>query len=143
MKAQVHENQIEASEADYLYKRVSQLPGAGYGLFTAVEIYKEEIIAIFNGEIISPSEANNRAKASQDQYFIMLLNGQTMDSKNVDCFAKYANDALGSPTLNFKNNAKITLDENDKVCIQATKRIIAGDEIFVSYGKRYWRKHSL
>jgi len=35
---------IDADEADYLYVSLSQLPNAGNGLFTAIDIYKDEVI---------------------------------------------------------------------------------------------------
>lgn len=136
-----NDNQIEAKETDYLYKVSSRLPNAGQGLFTAIDIYKDETIAIFKGELLKTKESIKRSKTNEDQYFITLLTGQILDSKNIECFAKYANDAKGSPDLNIKNNAKITLDENDNICLQATKKILAGDEVLVSYGKRYWEKH--
>jgi SET domain-containing protein len=59
----------------------------------------------------------------------------------VMCFAKYANDAKGLTSSNFKNNSEIALDENNKVCIKANRYINAGEEIFCRYGKRYWLKH--
>ena len=40
-------NNINAPESDYLYVQTSQLPNAGKGLFTAITIYKEEIISYF------------------------------------------------------------------------------------------------
>jgi len=135
------DNKIAAQEEAYLYTQASQIPDAGLGLFTAIPIYKGETIALFKGDILDAAEAKKRAADRQDQYFIMLLDGKIMDSKNTACFAKYANDAKGSPDLNFKNNAKITLNDNDQVCIQATKKIKAENEIFVAYGKRYWKKH--
>nr|WP_272023308.1 SET domain-containing protein-lysine N-methyltransferase [Olleya namhaensis] len=64
-----------------------------------------------------------------------------MDSMHTDCFAKYANDTKGSSNSVFKNNAKITLDDDGNVCIIATKHIKSGSEIFCGYGKRYWKKH--
>ncbi len=134
-------NTIEAPEADYLYVKLSQLEGAGNGLFTAIDIYKNEIISIFKGEIIDVNEAEQRAKQNNDRYFINLLDGSIMDSMHTDCFAKYANDTKGSTNSRFKNNAEITLDEEDNVCIKAIKKIKAGEEVFCSYGKRYWKKH--
>jgi hypothetical protein len=62
-----------------------------------------------------------------------------MDSKTVKCFAKYANDASGLIQSSFKNNSRITLDENGWVCIVANKRIAAGAEIFCGYGYGYWK----
>lgn len=133
-------NQIEAEESDYLYVQESQLLNSGKGLFTAIEIYKEEIISVFKGEILSDEEAEIRATSREDGYFMNLLNGSILDCKNTDCFAKYANDATGFSTSDFKNNAKITLDESGNVCLVALKKIQSGDEIFCDYGKRYWKK---
>lgn len=137
----MEENQIEAAESDYLYMAPSQIPHSGNGLYTAIDIYKDEVIALFKGEILSNEEAKKRVKANKDQYFINLLNGTIMDSINTACFAKYANDASGLSASNFKNNADIGLDENELVCIIAKRKIKAGEEIFCSYGKKYWKKH--
>ena len=134
------DNQIDAKESDYLYVKESQLPNSGNGLFTAIELYKEEIIAIFKGEILSDNEAEIRVQLGNDNYFMNLLNGKILDCKNTNCFAKYANDATGSATSDYKNNAKITLDEMGNVCLIALKKIKTGEEIFCDYGKPYWKK---
>ena len=136
-------NTIDAQESDYLYIQTSQLPNSGKGLFTAIEIYKEEIISIFKGEILSDVEAELRAKNNSNQYFMNLHNGSILDCRNTDCFAKYANDASGFSKSDFKNNAKITLDENNNVCLMAIRKIKSGEEIFCDYGKKYWKKHGL
>lgn len=133
-------NSIETPEEDYLYIDISQLPNSGQGLYTAIPIYKDEIISYFKGEILSAAEAKSRADRKIDQYFINLLDGTIMDSKNTHCFAKYANDAQGFSKSDFKNNAKIGLDDNDWVCLIATKNIKAGEEIFCGYGKKYWER---
>lgn len=135
-------DQIELPEEDYLYTATSQLPNSGNGLYTTIDIYKDEVISYFKGEILSNEEAKSRANKKEDQYFINLLDGTIMDSKNIDCFAKYANDAQGFSRSNYKNNAKIALDDNDLVCLIAIKNIKAGEEIFCSYGNKYWKKHS-
>ena len=129
---------IDAEEADYLYIETSQIPNAGKGLFSAIDIYKDEIIAVYLGDKITAKEAVNRIANKQDQYFINLLDGTILDSNPVFCFAKYANDTYGT---SLKNNAKISLNEKEEVCLIATKRILSGDEIFCSYGKKYWKKH--
>jgi uncharacterized protein len=134
-------NKINAPESDYLYISLSQLPDSGNGLYTAINLYKDEIIAVFKGEILTRVQAKKRADKGNDKYFISLLNGTIMDSMNVMCFAKYANDANGYANSCFKNNAKIGLDENDKICLIATRNFKAGEELFCSYGKRYWKKH--
>jgi uncharacterized protein len=135
------DNIIESPEYDYLYTKISQIPDSGNGLFTAIPIYKDEIIAIFKGEILTSKVAEIRAKQGNDKYFISLLNGTIMDSMLVECFAKYANDASGFSKSEFKNNAKIALDDCENVCLIATKKIKIGEEIFCDYGKKYWKKH--
>ena len=134
-------NTIEAPESDYLFIQPSQIKNAGKGLFTAIDIYEDEIISLFKGEIIENKEAAIRAQQNKDRYFINLLDGNIMDSMYTDCYAKYANDAEGLSQSNFKNNAAITLDDDNNVCIKALKDIEYGEEVFCSYGKPYWKKH--
>ena len=136
-------NTIEALEVDYLYVAASQLPNSGKGLYTAINIYKDEVISLFKGEILSVKQSELRAKKGNDQYFINMIDGSIMDSMKVKCFAKYANDAEGFSKSKFKNSAKIALDEDDQVCIIATKNIKVGEEIFCGYGKKYWKNHSI
>jgi hypothetical protein len=133
------DNRIDAIENDYLYLNVSQIPNSGQGLFTAIDIYKEEIIAYFNGEILSYEQSRLRAKNSTNNYFMNLPNGTILDCNVTNGFAKFANDVKGFGTSNFKNNATISLDENHKVCLIAKRKIKSGEEIFCSYGKKYWK----
>ena len=137
-----HANSIEALESDYLFIETSQLPNSGSGLFTAIAIYKDEVISLFKGEILTALQAKLRANKGDDKYFISLPNGTMMDSMRVSCFAKYANDAEGYSKSKFKNSAKIALDEDNNVCIIATRNIKMNEEIFCGYGKAYWKKHS-
>ena len=130
-------------EADYLYSTVSQLPHAGNGLFTAIPIYKDEMIAVFTGEILNMDEAKHRAENGKDQYFINLPNGTILDSMHSECFAKFANDANATSSSELSNNTKIAFDDEGRVGIMATRNIRSGEELFCSYGKRYWRKHSI
>lgn len=132
---------IEAPESDYLYIDISTIQNAGKGLYTAIDIYKNEVIAIFKGEILDENEAEIRVAKKLDQYFINMIDGTIMDSLNVNCFAKYANDAEAFEKSLYKNNSKITLDDDNNVCIIATKHIKSEREIFCSYGKKYWKKH--
>lgn len=134
-------NTIDALETDYLYIESSQLYNAGKGLFTAIKIYKDEIISIFKGEILSDMESQKRETNGNDKYFINMINGTILDSMYIDCFAKYANDADAFNNKVFKNNSKISLDDENNVCLVAIKNIQVGSEIFCSYGKKYWKKH--
>lgn len=133
-------HKIDAPESDYLYVEQSQIPEAGNGLFTAIDIYDDEMIAIFTGEILDDIEAENRARIGADRYFIVLPEQKILDSMNTDCFAKFANDAFNQPDLALKNNAKIAFDDLDNIGLIALHRIKAEEEIFCSYGKSYWKK---
>jgi SET domain-containing protein len=133
---------IDCPEEYYLYVKASQIEGAGKGLFTAIKIFKDEIISVFKGELLTATEIKKRIKNNADAYFINMVDGRIMDCMNTGCFAKYANDAKGIGKSEFKNNSVISLDEQDNVCIVATKTIKAGEEIFCSYGKRYWEKYA-
>lgn len=131
---------IDAPESDYLYRDCSGIAGAGEGLYTAIRIYRNEVISVFQGERISDEEADKRVAAREDGYFVSMLDGSIMDARLVDGFAKYANDASGLSVGQFKNNALITLNEGGEVCLLALRNIRAGEEIFCSYGKRYWAR---
>ncbi len=135
-------NAIQAQEEDYLFVKTSRLFNSGNGLFTAIDVYKDEIISIFAGEILSSGEAELRVKNDTHHYFMKLLDGSILDCKNTHCFAKYANDANGFSKSECKNNAKITLDDQENVCLKAMRKIKSGEEIFCDYGKSYWKTHT-
>lgn len=134
---------IGAPESDYLYISLSQLKDSGNGLLTAIDIYRGEVISLFKGEILTDAVALLRARKGNDKYFINMVDGRIMDSMKVKCFAKYANDATGFSNSDFKNNSKIALNERSEICLIAMRNIRMGEEIFCSYGKKYWKKHNL
>lgn len=131
---------IPAPESDYLYVAASHIPNAGSGLYTAIMLFKDEVIAQFKGEIIDQDTFKLRTENGADNYFMNLPDGNTLDCGQTDCFAKYANDVVGT---NFKLNAYIGMDEHDNVCLFAAKKINPGAEIYCSYGKAYWDKRPL
>ncbi|MFM9985046.1 MAG: SET domain-containing protein-lysine N-methyltransferase [Flavobacteriales bacterium] len=131
---------IEAEESDYLYVGTSQIPNSGNGLFTAIHIYPDEIIAVFHGKLLSQTEAMQREQAGFDKYFISLEDGRIFDSMNATGFAHFANDA--SYNSRKKNNACIELDANNKIALVAISTIRSGSEICCGYGHKYWMKHS-
>jgi uncharacterized protein len=131
---------IDAEEEAYLFTQTSQIPKSGKGLFTAIDIFKGEIISIFDGEIIDEDETNSRFENNKGAYFIGMLDGRIMDSMHIECFAKYANDARGISLTPFTNNAIITILDNNQIALVATKKIKANMEIFCAYGKAYWKQ---
>ncbi|MEO6190651.1 MAG: SET domain-containing protein-lysine N-methyltransferase [Saprospiraceae bacterium] len=133
---------IEAKESEYLYIDKSFIPNSGQGLFTAIPICKNEIISIFKGELLSNDEINKRAKLGNDQYFINTIDGFILDSAHTKCYAKYANDAQGRVKTKFKLNSIITIDDKNNICLVAIRSIKKGEEIYCSYGKKYWKNNN-
>lgn len=143
-KSSENPDKITAKESSYLFIGPSQLPNSGNGLFSSIEIYKDEVIALFKGEILTNDQALKRAEKGDDRYFISLLDGGIMDSRKTKCFAKYANDVNGSvgtchDASLLKNNSKIMIDDDNTICLIATTKIKEGAEIFCEYGYRYWK----
>jgi hypothetical protein len=136
-----NENSIECQESDYLYVKSSQIENAGMGLYTAIDLFKDETVAVFLGEVLSADEATRRASEGFDLYFICMLDGRIMDSMHVSCMAKFANDASAGGNSLFKNNMHITFNESNEICLTATKNVKANEELFCSYGAKYWKKH--
>lgn len=134
---------IDAPEVDYLYVRTSHIAGAGLGLFTVIPIHRGEVVAVYRGERFFDAEARLRASRGADAYFVTLVDGSTLDSMHSDCFAKYANDVEGPANSHLRNNAVITLDDSGRPCVMATRRIHAGGEVYVGYGKAYWAKRKV
>jgi SET domain-containing protein len=132
---------IELPESDYLYTEISQIENAGNGLYTAIKIFKGEIIAIYKGQVLNEQQIEKRIALKQDQYFMNLPDGSILDTRKIKGFAKYANDAQAFENGNFKNNALISIDDEENICLIAKRNIKEGEEIFCSYGKRYWKKH--
>lgn len=132
---------IQLKEEHYLYTALSGLPGAGFGLFTAIPLYKDEVIAIFHGNRLSAEAARDRAAKGLDRYFMKLPGGTTLDTMGINGFAKFANDALGCAGGSLRNNARITLEDGGQVCLRAVRFIRIGEEVLCGYGKGYWERH--
>lgn len=132
--------EIELEEEDYLFIEASKIPNAGNGLFTCIEIHQGEIIARYKGETISTKEAKKREALGVNQYFMTLNTGEIFDALNHFSFAKFANDAKGTQ---FKNNAIISLNDEDEIILIASKKIKEGEEILTSYGSEYWNTRAV
>lgn len=125
---------LDLNEEDYLYVKPSQIPHAGFGLYTAIKLLKGDIIAVFRGEVLNALEFKKRSALQEDDYFMNLPNGHTLDCRHTAGYAKMANDCMHSQ---FKQNAIITTN-NNQVVLVANRTINMHHEIFTSYGKPYW-----
>lgn len=114
----------------------STLPGAGKGLFTTGPIAKGEIITEYTGDIRTWKEVEYDA----DNAYIYYVNrNRVIDARNnLSSLARYANDAQGLQRIKGITNNATYVNKKNRIYIVALKDILAGSEIFVSYGKEYW-----
>ena len=129
------EKELEVKESGIL--------DAGKGLFTTVFIPKGTRIVEYKGTITTWDAV--RADPT-NAYIYFLKPNYVIDAReHTKSLARYVNDAQGLVrTKDRRNNAKFTAD-GLRVFIEATKDIQPGEEIFVSYGRKYWdtvRKNS-
>lgn len=123
-----------------IYVGKSSLPKAGKGLFTTIPIKKGEVVCEYEGERITWAEATRRNDKDKGGYVFYLTKKNCVDAYDaVDTFGRYANDAAGLSRVKGTRNNSIYEIRKNKVYIVATKNIKAGSEIFVSYGKQYWK----
>ena len=124
-----------------LQVKKSTIPNTGQGLFTLKEIKKHEDITEYSGEKLTVEEANRKPESG---YGLLINKDTVIDGKSTQSsLGRYANDCR---SVNVKakycknNNARFVINhKNKKVMLRATKKIPAGSEIFVSYGRSYWR----
>jgi SET domain-containing protein len=123
---------------DQLIVKKSKLPGAGKGLFTKKFIPKGTRIVEYKGRITSWKDVNHQK--GENGYIFYVKRDHVIDAAPYKkALARFANDARGiNKVKGMSNNAEYK-EYGLRVFIVATKDIPAGSEIFVAYGKDYWK----
>jgi hypothetical protein len=104
----------------HLFLKKSQIPGAGKGLFTRIDISKGQLIVEYKGKLVLWKDVKHE------------------DGYNLKSFGRYANDARGfSKITGLKNNSEYVVKRN-KCYLSAIRKIHKGEEILIPYGKAYW-----
>ncbi|MDZ4742138.1 MAG: SET domain-containing protein-lysine N-methyltransferase [Verrucomicrobiota bacterium] len=118
----------------------STLPCAGKGLFTGTDIGKDEMVIEYTGEEIDWKEYLARVEKDQDGYLFFINRKKCIDTfHRPESLGRYANDANGFSRLKgFRNNCVYKVLKG-KAYIYSTKKIKAGEEIFVDYSADYWK----
>ncbi|MEO6638144.1 MAG: SET domain-containing protein [Ginsengibacter sp.] len=115
----------------------SQIPKAGKGLFTKVDIPKGAVIAEYEGDITTWKKVQQTNEFNG--YVFYINNNHVIDARPyTKSVARYINDAKGLTRIDGLENNSRYVNEDSHIFIQATKDIPAGAEIFVSYKKDYW-----
>lgn len=122
----------------FLYVKNSSLPDAGKGLFTKKEIPKGTRIVEYKGKLRTWKEVKHL-----DGYngYLMFINRQAVIDAlpAIKTFGRYANDASGFVKVKgLKNNAEY-VSEGNRCFIESLRTIRRGEEIFVGYGRDFWK----
>jgi len=123
--------------------KTSTIPNSGKGLFALQDFEKADEIVEFTGKKISAAEIE-KLSGEKAEYLVGKSDGTTIDVYDSKSPAKYANDHDGylkktkKSGFTKKNNSEINELDNGEIWLCATKPIKKGEEIFCSYGTRYW-----
>jgi len=116
----------------------SQLPNAGMGLYTTKSIPKGTKIVEYKGRRSKWKDVKD--EDGKNGYIFYINRNHVINALPVkSALARYANDARGFVRIKgVLNNADYAVD-GLKAYIESKKEIPAGAEIFVDYGKDYWK----
>lgn len=120
----------------------SRYASLGKGLIAARMFDKGECIAHYGGEILTRSQYEQRytAVGRRAEYTAQLTEHVFLDMVQTNSgVARFINDARGLQSA--QQNARMTYTAHRRgIQIRATQRIEVGQEIFMSYGSRFWNK---
>ena len=121
-----------------LYVKKSSIPDAGKGLFTKKPISKGTRIVEYKGKRSTWKEVKD--EDGKNGYIFYINRNNVIDGlPDKKALARYANDARGLIKIKgLLNNSEYVVD-GLKAYIETKKDIPAGGEIFVDYGKDYWK----
>ena len=116
----------------------STIPGAGDGLFTLVDIPKKKFICRYAGKEMSLQEYLQKNSG----YGVLIKKDRIIDGADTQsALGRYANSCQKKDGMHCKGaNAKFSVSAKNKtISLVSTKKIKAGEEIFVAYGGAYWK----
>jgi len=122
----------------HLRIKKSLIPGSGKGIFTTVDIPPHMMIVEYKGRLVKWKDVKDI-----DGYnaYIFKINSRwavdALHDKKV--LGRYANDARGFARANGMRNNSEYIVVGKKVFIASTRKIHKGTEIYVDYGRGFWR----
>jgi uncharacterized protein len=121
-----------------LFVRKSTIPNSGKGLFTRKSIPKGTRIVEYKGKISTWKDVKD--EDGRNGYIFYITRNHVINALPVKtALARYANDARGLVKIKGLNNNCDYISDGLKAYIESKKDIAAGSEIFVDYGKDYWK----
>ena len=121
-----------------LYVKKSTIPNAGNGLYTKKAIPKGTIIVEYKGRRSTWAEVKD--EDGKNGYIFYINRNNVIDGLPYkSALARYANDARGLVKIKGLVNNADYIVKGTQAFIESKKDIPAGSEIFVDYGKDYWK----
>lgn len=121
-----------------LFVKRSTLPNSGKGLFTKKFIPKGTRIVEYKGRISKWKDVKD--EDGKNGYIFFINRNHVINAlPTKSALARYANDARGLSKIKGLNNNCDYISDGLKAYIESKKDIPAGSEIFVDYGKDYWK----
>lgn len=106
----------------------STIPDSGLGVYSTRARKKNDYLTNYKGE-----KAPAGIKIQGD--YVLQQGSKYYDAKySNSCVGRFLNDARGP-----KNNSRFSSGYKYPISIRATKPIKKGDELFIPYGKAYWK----
>jgi SET domain-containing protein len=124
----------------WLEVKKSTLPRAGRGLFARRTFRRGQRITEYKGRLCRWKDV--AATDAANPYLMRVNRLWAIDARPaLNTRGRYANDAAGTPGKNSRHNNAVYVTVGRRCYIEATKTILPGDEILVSYGKAFWKLH--
>jgi SET domain-containing protein len=122
----------------YLYVKKSGLPNAGKGLFTKKAIAKGTRIVEYKGRVSKWKDVKD--EDGKNGYIFFVNRNHVINAlPTKSALARYANDARGLVRIKGVVNNCDYVTSGKTPYIESKRDISAGAEIFVDYGKDYWK----
>lgn len=121
-----------------LFVKKSTIPNAGKGLFTKKFIPKGTLIVEYKGKRSTWKDVKD--EDGKNAYIFYINRNNVINGlNNKKSLARYANDARGLVKIKGLTNNCDYMVEGIRAFIETKRDIPGGSEIFVDYGKDYWK----
>jgi SET domain-containing protein len=121
-----------------LFVKKSTIPNSGKGLFTKKFIPKGTRIVEYKGRISTWKDVKD--EDGRNGYIFYVTRNHVINAeRTLKALARYANDARGLVRIKGLTNNCDYISDGLNAYIESKKDIPAGSEIFVDYGKDYWK----
>ena len=131
---------------------LSQPENEFLGLFTRVSRAAGEVVCVYEGTVIRTAEALK----IEDKSYLMRVGEQCYIDARLpykreddpigserECIARYINDSINPAGYNVRFDKQPNNLPYARALVVALRDIEPGEELFVSYGKKFWQGSSL